>query len=893
MDDHLELKAALADRYRVERELGRGGMATVYLAADLRHQRKVALKVLREELAASVGATRFLREIAIAAQLQHPNILPLHDSGHAGGFLYYVMPYVEGPSLRERLEREDELQVGEVVRLLAEIVDALAYSHAHGVVHRDMKPDNIMLSGRHALVTDFGVAKAVSEAKAVSDVAGSTTMTSAGMALGTPAYMAPEQATADPNVDHRADIYAVGVIAYELLTGRPPFEGSLHQVLAAHVTVQPEPVGQRRTGLPPALEHAVMKCLAKNPAERWQRSEDLLAELEAVATPSGGSSPATAQPRARRTSRRRATWIAGLAAVGVGGSGLLLWMSRPATPVLEIGRTDVLTSEAGLEISPAIAPDGRVVAYAGGTSARMRIFLRDVGGERRLALSDDTATVESQPAWSPDGAEVLFLSRGGVYVVPPLGGRVRAMIAPDASAPVVSAAWSPTGGEIAVVRSDSVLVFPTDGGTPRFVARGAELTSCDWSPGGAWLACVSGNPRYLQPGAFFGNVSPSRIVLIHMTDGRTRSVTDSASLTQQPRWSGDGGSLYFISNRDGARDIYVLPLRPDGSPRGEPTRVSFGLNVHSFSFDRETRRLTYAVYQERSNLWSLPIPSRPPVNTDGAVQLTSGSEVIEVMRAFQGRWVVFESDRQGSPDIYRIPVEGGTLERLTSEPGAEFAATLSPDGSEIAYHSFRDGTRDVFVRRLRDGATQQITNTAAEECCPVWSPDGRTLSTSQFAGEGGLFLMHRDSSGTWGPRRTLLPRGFLASWSPDGTTIAVATGRTIRGAFQAERLELVPVDGSEPRVLYAVRDTVSDPLVGDPTWSPDGRRLFIKSHDSQGRASFWDIPVSGGRPRLLVRFDHPGRQSYRANFGSDGRRFFFSVNDRQSDISVAEVSRRR
>ena len=211
------LTVALAGRYAVERELGQGGMATVYLARDLRHERQVALKVLRAELAASLGPERFLREIKLAAQLQHPHILPLHDSGEAAGFLYYVMPYVEGESLRARLARYGELPVHDAVKLLIEVTDALAYAHERGVVHRDIKPDNVLLSGRHALVTDFGVAKAVSEAT------GRQQLTTAGVALGTPAYMAPEQATADPGVDHRADLYAVGVLGYELLAGHPPF----------------------------------------------------------------------------------------------------------------------------------------------------------------------------------------------------------------------------------------------------------------------------------------------------------------------------------------------------------------------------------------------------------------------------------------------------------------------------------------------------------------------------------------------------------------------------------------------------------------------------------------------------------------------------------------------
>ena len=285
------LTAALAGRYAIERELGAGGMATVYLAEDVKHRRKVAVKVLRPELAATLGPERFSREIEIAAQLQHPHILPLLDSGEADGFLYYVMPYVEGESLRERLARHGELPIPEATRILVEVVDALAHAHRRGVVHRDIKPDNVMLSERHALVADFGVAKAVSEAT------GRQKMTTAGVALGTPSYMAPEQAAADPNVDHRADIYAVGAMAYELLAGRPPFTGMTNQeILAAHVTQRAEAVTTRRPAVPPALGAVVMKCLEKRPADRWQTADELLAQLEPLATPSGGMTPSQTQP---------------------------------------------------------------------------------------------------------------------------------------------------------------------------------------------------------------------------------------------------------------------------------------------------------------------------------------------------------------------------------------------------------------------------------------------------------------------------------------------------------------------------------------------------------------------------------------------------------------------
>src|SRR5215211_817979 len=224
------VSGALSSTYRIERELGSGGMATVYLAEDLRHHRPVAVKVLRPELAATLGPERFLQEIETAARLQHPHILPVHDSGEAGGFLYYVMPYVEGESLRTRVARHGELPIHDAVKILLEVTDALAYAHEHGVVHRDIKPDNVMLSGRHALVMDFGVAKAVSEAT------GRQQLTTAGVALGTPAYMAPEQAAGESKIDQRADIYALGIVGYELIVGHPPFTGRPSQeILAAHV----------------------------------------------------------------------------------------------------------------------------------------------------------------------------------------------------------------------------------------------------------------------------------------------------------------------------------------------------------------------------------------------------------------------------------------------------------------------------------------------------------------------------------------------------------------------------------------------------------------------------------------------------------------------------------
>ena len=262
-------------------------MATVYLAADTKYDRRVAVKVLRPELTEGIGADRFLREIRIAAQLYHPHILGLVDSGDANGLLYYVMPFVEGESVRAKLARQGEFPISDAVRIFRQVADALGYAHERGIVHRDVKPENLLLAGNHVFVADFGVAKALS---AASNPSGA--MTSAGIALGTPAYMAPEQAAADPGVDQRADIYGFGAVAYELLSGAPPFaHGTAQQILAAQIARAPTHISEMRASIPPDLAAIVMTCLEKRPADRWQTAGELASRLEQFAD-AGGQQPA-------------------------------------------------------------------------------------------------------------------------------------------------------------------------------------------------------------------------------------------------------------------------------------------------------------------------------------------------------------------------------------------------------------------------------------------------------------------------------------------------------------------------------------------------------------------------------------------------------------------------
>ncbi|MDB4892376.1 MAG: serine/threonine protein kinase [Gemmatimonadetes bacterium] len=445
------LRAAFVDRYDVERELGHGGMATVYLARDRKHDRLVALKVLRPDLVSSLGAGRFLREIAIASHLAHPHILTLIDSGEttSGGFLYYVMPFAEGESLRDRLTRDGPLPIPQAIRLLREVADALAYAHKQGVVHRDIKPDNVLLLGEHAVVVDFGIAKAIGHARHPE------TMTGTGVSIGTPTYMAPEQAAGDPNVDSRADIYAVGILAYEMIAGRPPFVGTPQSVLASHITAVAPPLDSLRKRLPTELSRCVMRCLEKDPTARYQTADELVADLDRIGAPVA----------------RGRSWIAATV-VAVAAVTILMvmwknrrderWVHQTAIPTIrryaDIGSND--SAFALAERASAMMPDDTVLRSLWPSFSRKAVLHSSPEGATvtRAAVSDttrwvtvgttptDTVRVPTQPwyyRFEKPGfhTATLFSARpgGGANVPLPKLVSMRRIGAPDSDMVQVSA----------------------------------------------------------------------------------------------------------------------------------------------------------------------------------------------------------------------------------------------------------------------------------------------------------------------------------------------------------------------------------------------------------------------------------------------------------------------
>ncbi len=875
------LAAALADRYTIEREIGSGGMGTVYLARELKHDRQVALKVLRPEIASHLGVVRFLNEVKITARLDHPHILTLIDSGEADEFLWYVQPFVRGESLRAKLDREQQLSIEEAVAITRQVASALEHAHQRGVIHRDIKPANILIHEGEAMVADFGIALAVTEAA-------DSRMTATGIAIGTPQYMSPEQATGERHIDGRSDQYSLAAVLYEMLSGSTPHTAPTTQALIAKLlTERPTRVRTVRSNVPPNIDAAVAKALEMTPADRFASAAEFGATLQY--TPSGGF-PAAEAPR-----RSRVVLFATIAGVVVlAGAGAAV-MLRPSAPAFTVGRSEQVTADPGLEIQPSLSPDGKLVAYAAGSASQMRIFIRPVGGVggggRTIPLSDDSTAVETQPRWSPDGTSILFLTRGGASVGAAFGGASRPLIAPSASAIVKSAAWSPDGKEIAFVRGDTLSAMLIDGGHVRMIATGSDLHSCTWA--GRLIACVSLNSLSVLPGPLFGNLAPSGIVLFPIAGGDPVRIAEPTAYNHSPVFSGDGRRLFFVSSRDGPRDVYVVSLSSAGRPRGAPVRLTTGLGAKTISLSADAKRLSYAVYTARANIWSVPIPANPPagglaVSAANATAVTRGSQVIQGMRVSpDGRWLLYDSDLRGHSDLYRMPIDGGAAEVLLTDSVDEFAPDLSPDGTAIVFHSFRSGTRDIELKPLNGGAIEPVTNTPGQESYPKWSPDGKSILFYDQRPPRNALVTRRGPDGKWSAPEVLASGTYRPQWSPDGKSISYVAASA---DGEPGVVMVMSAGGGPARQVFTPGNGA--PLVSHATWAPDGRTLYLKVHDARGLTSFWSVDAHGGRPRELLRLADPEWQSVRNDFATNGKRLFFDVEDRQSDVFVADLTPR-
>jgi Tol biopolymer transport system component/DNA-binding SARP family transcriptional activator len=617
--------------------------------------------------------------------------------------------------------------------------------------------------------------------------------------------------------------------------------------------------------------------IAAQPAAAPVAPTPVVAESLAAAPPIDRG-PVLAPRRSRRTLIR----VALLAAAALALAAAAIVLRRTAPPAIVLGRTSRITAEPGLEIHPSLSPDGTLVAYAAGPPGAMRIYVRQLVGGRTIAVTQGLAGDHHWPRWSPDGTRLSFESGGAIYLVPALGGAAKLLV-PATSAPRDEGpgfvAWSPDGSRIAYTVERSIYVRPASGGPATRMATLDQPHSLAWSPDGSWIAFVRGNAAFSYTRNAIGNIAPSSVWIMPAAGGAPMPITDAASLNTSPAWLPDGRGLLFISDRDGSRDLYRVALDRGGRPTGAPVRLTSGLALHGIDLSRDGRVLVYTGFTEYANIWALPIPAHGAVaSAADARPLTAGHQSIEGMAVSpDGRWLAFDSDRGGAQAIYRVALAGGEPEPLsTADSGGDFMPSWSPDAHEIAYYGFRQGRRRLYVMPVDGGPPTSVAADSGNQRFPDWSPDGRRLVFySDRGGRFELFVVQRDGGRWIAPRQLTTEGGQEPRWSPDGRAIVYVHDAA---------LWLIAPDGGAAHRLLAPGDSTGRPTPLLGVWSPDGRSIYYKALDTLGRATLWSVPAAGGEPTLLVRFDDPARSSPRAEFTTDGTRFYFTIPERESDI---------
>jgi serine/threonine-protein kinase len=862
------LSAALADRYELVRELGRGGMATVYLARDVRHARQVAIKVLHPELAAVLGAERFLAEITTTANLQHPHILPLFDSGTADGQLFYVMPFVEGETLRARLDRETQLPIADAVQLAREVADALQYAHERGVIHRDIKPENILLQGGHALVADFGIALAVQHA-------GGQRMTQTGLSLGTPQYMAPEQAMGEKAIDARADIYALGAVTYEMLAGEPPFTGPTAQAIIAKVmTSSAAPLTTLRAKVATHIDAAVQQALEKVPADRWSSARayaDALAgnpsSMTANAPASLGTQKGPATPTPGTRWREAAAWtVAALAVV----AALVVSTTRreeaavnPGPVEFEVVLPDSMSAEPrGSNASVDLSPDGTTLVFqATGASGQPMLYTRRLD-DREVRPIRGTEGGRA-PVFTPDGKDVVFTLIAENITQPlrrvSVQGGVPRVIAPGVAGNV-PVAWIDES-RFVFTRNDALWLATGERGQERLLA----------SPDTTRNHVRYSFPRIL-PGGTHALVSifkglmrrdSSEIGVIAIEGGPVQTLGIRGA---NARFA--DGRLFYVS-QDGS--LFAVAFDPRTlKTSGVPDIVAEGLRTSlgpgsAVGFATATNgTLVWLTGGARGEAENQPVLvtmtgamtrlNLPPAGYIHPRVSPTGQEVLIVRRV------------DAAPDIWRFSLTNPVLQRVTTDENSDRPEWM-PDGKHI-----------TFSRNRRDSVQLVLDLTAGAKPAPLFHVTGSvgsgdmgpphgygafTVSTLQLGTD--IWVVHADS--LLSPR-PLLQEAYgevMPHISPDGRYIAYESARTGRSEVYIRSL----VNRQESEV------TISTNEGREPRWKADGTALYYRTLDSMYVAQLSLAPTVSAVSRTALfpmqPFVHtPSRSAYDVLPGNRG-----------------------
>ena len=805
------LKAALADRYEIDREIGSGGMATVYLARDLRHQREVALKVLKPELGAVLGTDRFLSEIRVTANLQHPNLLPLFDSGEAGGLLFYVMPFVRGETLRTKIDRERQLSVDEAVRIAVAVASALQCAHESGVIHRDLKPENILIQSGQPVIADFGIALAVSKA-------GGARVTQTGLSLGTPQYMSPEQATGDRVIDARSDIYSLGAVTYEMLSGEPPHSGSSAQaIIAKLMTSEPQPLNTLRSTIPVNVACAVEKSLAKLPADRFASAQEFAAALQNPSFTIASKYVRGAAEQSAATKKWKRIAIGAAVAASLALAAALWATLKPEPPkpvvryVLGMDTTEIIGG--GLR-RVALSPDGNLLAYS--LVPDFNLYLRRRDQLRGTIVPG--ATEAFSPFFSHDGRKIGYLSPPAALKVVSVSGGPPVVISDSISGG--GGSFGPDGRIYATRLNSWEIVRMTDApGSPL-----ERVTTVDTAKGERrhyWPEVLPGGKSMLfvvnyGTSGSSASTKASMIAVADLGTGKYRPLVAGVRAT----YSSSGHLLYATS--DGSLMVSRFDARK-GELRGSPTSVVPGLRVSP----------------------GLPAASDFHVSRTGTLVYVTGQAGSERELIWIGR--------DGKIDAVD-PAWHGTF----------LSPSLSPDGKKVAIAIAAGGRTDIWVKQLDRGPSLKLTFEGTENIYPGWTADGQHITyQSNASTPNGIWTKRADGSA----QAFQQVRGKVdlsaSTWSRDGQWLIYRTSVNVAG-------------GGDILAIRPGVDTVANLLLAttyaevDPALSPDGKWLAYTSNETGRQEVYvvpfpnvssakWPISTSGATQPL---WSHSGRELF-------------------------------
>jgi Tol biopolymer transport system component len=867
--------------YRILERIGSGGMGDVYLAEDGKLGRKVALKVLPSDLAENeTRRTRFAQEARALAALNHPNIVTVFSVEEAGTIHFITMELVRGKSLAELLPKRG-FPLSRFFDAAIPLTDAVAAAHQEGITHRDLKPDNVMVTeAGQVKVLDFGLAKLRHELAAAGSDVPTLGATQEGRVVGTVHYMSPEQA-AGKSVDSRSDIFSLGIVFYEMLTGERPFGGDTpNSVLSSILKDDPRPVSELAPSIPRDVQRLVHRCLAKDPLRRYQSAIDLRNDLEQAKqdVDSGDLLPPASAGR-----RSMSGWPAiGAVLIAVAGVFLLL-RSRDPSSALGVPRLQnavQVTSALGVEDYPTWSPDGGRIAYeARKTDVALDhvMWVAQVGSGQPMPLMEQHSGSDRRPSWSPNGRDIAFLSNRNegwaLYTAPAIGGTPRNLLPlpgigeSNWSAPQ----WSRDGTTLYVsVRQDGENVVHVVSlqslQTTRIALPGHEGNVC-WdlsvSPDGARLAYVEGGG---------GATEVTRLWTISAAGGEAIPLTEGLTNVWSPTWSKDGKKLFYVSNRGGSMDLWQQALEEDGAARGQPLPVTQGLGIRSAVFSPDGRKLAYSKGRWVRNVFRAPLLPDRPATWGDVEEITSEGAYIEfVDLSPDGRTLAVSSDRAGNQDLWLLSLDSGEMTQLTTDPTPDWHPRWSPDGSEIVFYSYRSGNRDIWVMPSRGGPARPLTSHPGQDMMPSWSPDGKEIAfQSMRSGEGAIWVVTSEGD----EPRHLAAGNASVEWSPDGETLVLR---------RELKLYRVSREGGEAVLL-------SEEPAYTPRFSPDGRAIYYsvvtgprEDHD------LWKLSLDTNEVSRVTRLDgRRGNLGY--IFATDGRYLYFTWSEDFGDIWVMDVA---